>query len=93
MKTSKVRKILGPIATEFNAMNTGSWRLERPVVNLENCTFCGTCERYCPTDVITVTKSPKAVDIDMSYCKGCGICSDVCPKECIAMHDEKGGKV
>ena len=92
MKTPKVRKILGPIASEFTAMNTGSWRLERPVVDLEACIACGTCDKNCPANVITVVKSPKAVTIDMDYCKGCGICSDVCPKKCISMQSEKGGK-
>jgi 2-oxoacid:acceptor oxidoreductase delta subunit (pyruvate/2-ketoisovalerate family) len=91
MTASKTRKILGPCATEFTAMNTGSWRLERPVVDLNVCIACGTCERNCPADIIVVTKSPKNVVIDMNYCKGCGICSEVCPKNCIAMQDEKGG--
>ena len=93
MKTSKVRRILGPIASEFTAMNTGSWRLERPVIDLETCIACGICERNCPTNVITVTKSPKNIAINMNYCKGCGICSEVCSKKCIAMENEMGGRV
>jgi 2-oxoacid:acceptor oxidoreductase delta subunit (pyruvate/2-ketoisovalerate family) len=92
MTASKSCKILGPCATEFTAMNTGSWRLERPIVDMEVCIVCGTCERNCPTDVIVVTKSPKNVAIDMNYCKGCGVCSEVCPKKCIVMEGEKGGK-
>lgn len=92
MKASKTRKILGPIASEFTAMNTGSWRLERPVVDMDTCIVCGTCQRNCPADVIVVSKDPKGVAIDMNYCKGCGICSEVCPKNCIAMQAEKGGK-
>ena len=92
MKTSKVRKLLGPAATEFTAMTTGSWRIERPVVKLEDCISCKICERNCPTNVITVTKEPKSVFIEMDYCKGCGICSDVCAKSCIEMQLETGGK-
>jgi len=93
MKTSNVRKILGPVATEFAAMNTGSWRLERPVVDLDACIACGICERNCPPNVITVKKDPKSVVIDMDYCKGCGICSEVCSKNCIVMENENGGRV
>ena len=92
MKTSKARKILGPVATDFTAMNTGSWRLERPVVDLNTCISCGICERNCPTNVITVIKSPKTVDFDMDFCKGCGICSDVCPQKSITMQNETGGQ-
>lgn len=93
MKTLQTRKILGPIASEFSAMNTGSWRLERPVIDLDVCIACGICERNCPTDVITISKSPKSAVIDMNYCKGCGICSEVCSKKCIEMKTENGGRV
>jgi len=93
MKTSKARNILGPVATDFTAMNTGSWRLERPVVDLSICIACGICGRNCPADLITITKDPVNVTIDMNYCKGCGICSEVCTKKCIAMVNENGGAV
>lgn len=93
MKASSARKILGPVATEFTAMKTGSWRIDRPVVDMAACISCGTCERYCPTNVITVAKKPSAsVKFDYDYCKGCGICAEVCPKKCIRMVPEEGGK-
>jgi 2-oxoacid:acceptor oxidoreductase delta subunit (pyruvate/2-ketoisovalerate family) len=72
-------------------MKTGSWRIERPFINQDICIACGTCERNCPTNVITVDKEKKEkVSIDWDYCKGCGICSEVCPKSCIEMVSEKG---
>ncbi len=93
MKASNTRKILGPIATEYTAMNTGSWRINRPSVDMAQCISCGTCERYCPTNVITVTKKPDAsVKFNFDFCKGCGICAEVCPKKCIAMVPEQGGE-
>jgi 2-oxoacid:acceptor oxidoreductase delta subunit (pyruvate/2-ketoisovalerate family) len=91
MNVLKSRRILGPVAAEYTAMNTGSWRIERPRVNADICIGCGTCERYCPANIITVSKEPKIlVDIDMFFCKGCGICSEVCPKSCIEMVLEQG---
>lgn len=92
MNTSDSRRILGPVATEFTAMKTGSWRIERPVVEISSCSSCGTCERYCPANVVTVEKKPeKAVLFDYEYCKGCGICTEVCPKGSISMIPEAGG--
>ncbi len=90
--TSGKRALKGPVATVFMAANTGSWRLERPVINSEECIYCGTCQKFCPTDVITVTKAEddSSVVIDFDYCKGCGICANRCPKKCITMVPEEG---
>jgi 2-oxoacid:acceptor oxidoreductase delta subunit (pyruvate/2-ketoisovalerate family) len=89
-KTKKV--YYGPVATEFAATNTGIWRIVRPDVRLENCIFCGTCCKHCPTDVVTVEKdgANRGVHFDWAYCKGCGICANVCPKQCIEMLPEEG---
>ena len=89
--TSNNRKYLyGPVATMFSSANTGAWRAVRPVVNLANCTYCQVCEKHCPPDVITITRSRAAKDfaLDYTYCKGCGICAEVCPRQCIAMQPE-----
>jgi len=92
-RTNKSQKsnLYGPVATEFDGSNTGSWRLTRPVVSYDKCIKCGTCQIYCPTDVIRIRQDIETcVMIDMYYCKGCGICSNVCPKKCIEMMDERG---
>lgn len=89
-KTPKRCRVLGPVAYVYAAANTGSWRLERPKVNFSECIKCGTCERYCPTDVITIKKDQEeCVVIDFNYCKGCGICANECPKKCISMVSER----
>ena len=90
MKQSERFNFLGPCGTVFTASNTGSWRLERPKVDYASCIKCGTCQRYCPTDVITIDKeAEKCVSIDWNYCKGCGICANECPKHCISMISER----
>lgn len=92
-KKSKRCRVLGPVANVYAAANTGSWRIKRPQVNFEECIKCGTCERYCPTDVITIKKNEaECVQIDFNYCKGCGICANECPKKCISMVPERSGK-
>ncbi len=87
---SKSCKVFGPVATVFGSSNTGSWRLLRPVVNFGECIKCGTCERYCPVNVVEVHEDKdECVAIDLDYCKGCGICANECPRKCIAMVDER----
>lgn len=91
--TKKLKKcrVYGPVANVFAAANTGSWRIERPKVNFEACIKCGTCEKYCPTNVIDIKKDQiECVVIDFNYCKGCGICANECPKKCINMVPERG---
>lgn len=85
---------LGPVALEFASSHTGTWRIVRPSVDMEQCIACGICQKHCPTDVIVVTKRSKdegisSVEFDFDYCKGCGMCSNVCPKKAILMISER----
>jgi pyruvate ferredoxin oxidoreductase delta subunit len=72
--------------------NTGSWRVLRPVINLEACIpvkrkkkACFNCWLYCPDSVVSKTIPPV---INYDYCKGCGICAEECPAGAISMVDE-----
>jgi pyruvate ferredoxin oxidoreductase delta subunit len=72
--------------------DTGSWRVQRPVLNVEFCTaakrgreMCLNCWVFCPDCVVSRTVPPV---IDLEYCKGCGICAEECPTQAIAMVDE-----
>ena len=63
------------------------------------CTSCQICEKECPPQCITITKSkdkkpdylgkqqfyPEVFNIDISVCMGCQICVEVCPFESIKM--------
>lgn len=93
LKELKSTRVYGPVATEFGSSNTGSWRIERPVVDFNKCIKCGTCERFCPANVMEVFKDKKeCVHIDYYYCKGCGICANECPTKCIDMIEERSVK-
>jgi len=79
-----------PIVGE--AGKTGSWRTQRPKLNLEKCTVvkhnnhsCHLCWLYCPDVCVSRTIPPKA---DLDYCKGCGICANECPVGAIEMVPE-----
>jgi pyruvate ferredoxin oxidoreductase delta subunit len=67
---------------------TGSWRLQRPVINEEQCNRCGLCWVYCPDMAMTKTAEGR-YEPDLNYCKGCAICAEECPKNAILMVDEE----
>jgi 2-oxoacid:acceptor oxidoreductase delta subunit (pyruvate/2-ketoisovalerate family) len=96
-KSEKIKRVYGPCALVFCSTETGTWRILRPNIDDESCVYCGVCEKYCPTGVVTVQKAETAamkpptgmVAIDYAYCKGCGICANICPKDSISMIDER----
>jgi pyruvate ferredoxin oxidoreductase delta subunit len=71
---------------KFATRETGSWRTERPVIDLEICLGCNQCLAYCPEGVITIEKEKPMVDY--LFCKGCGICAYECPNTAIGMITE-----
>ena len=86
----KNKQLLGPVAAIFGSTDTGSWRILRPAVNYAECSKCGTCQKFCPTDVIVIKEDAvECIEIDWNYCNGCGICANVCVKKCITMIDEE----
>jgi pyruvate ferredoxin oxidoreductase gamma subunit len=61
---------------------TGTWRVERPIVNPSVCTRCGLCQVVCPDGAIALDAEGYPV-IDYDHCKGCMICRQVCPLDAI----------
>lgn len=66
---------------------TGGWRSNRPVVDLERCSHCMICWVFCPDGAIQIENS-KVVGIDLAHCKGCGICAEECPRKAVSMVEE-----
>lgn len=69
------------------ARHTGSWRIVRPLIDLDACTRCGICFAYCPDGAITLNAEGYPV-IDYDNCKGCMICHEECPVKCIQEQKE-----
>lgn len=76
----------GPIITGGTSREflTGSWRQERPYLDLKRCVHCMLCWLYCPDSSILVAGG-RVTGIDYEYCKGCGICAAVCPPKANAI--------
>jgi len=81
---------IGSIITEpgnASQYQTGSWRTEKPIIDLDQCNKCGLCYIFCP-DAAIKQNSEGYFEVDSFYCKGCGICAVECPKKAIAMVEE-----
>lgn len=74
---------------EFGTKETGSWRTERPVIDLSKCNFCSRCIDFCPEGVLREKNgAQRRLEVDLVFCKGCGICAEVCNLDAIAMEEE-----
>jgi len=49
----------------------------KPIIEVEICTGCGQCVKYCASQAVQLNKDKKAV-IDYDKCIGCGQCVAVC---------------
>ena len=53
--------------------------------NLENCIYCGICQRKCPADAISVIRESKTWELNPLRCIICGECVSPCPKKCLTL--------
>ena len=84
-KPSK-RRFLGACSLYYVAANTGSWRLEKPVVNPEVCVRCGICVSHCPVDgqaISFANGKDKPPVYDYKKCIRCYCCQEMCPQHAI----------
>ncbi len=93
---SKPRTKLNAGATITEAGNaagnrTGEWRTFRPVVDLDKCTGCGICVKFCPDNALKLVDvgGKKKVRVDYGHCKGCLICVGECPFKAYASEIER----
>ena len=52
-------------------------------IAIEDCIFCGLCQRKCPTAALAVDRNAKTWEINRLRCISCNCCSEVCPKKCL----------
>ncbi len=67
--------------------NTGGWRVQRPVVDMDRCTHCMICWVFCPDSAVLAGEG-RFLGFRLEHCKGCGICAHECPAKCIEMVPE-----
>lgn len=66
--------------SNFNSYTAtvASWRVEKPVFNIDVCIDCQNCWVWCPDSSI-LSRDKQMLGIDYDHCKGCGVCVEVCP--------------
>jgi len=57
-------------------------------IAVDDCIFCGICEKRCPTGAIKVDKSKTSWSIERFKCIQCSYCCEVCPKKCLKMDNQ-----
>lgn len=70
--------------------DTGSWRTERPEIDLAQCKRCFLCYLYCPEAAMRLD-AENFPHIDYDHCKGCLICYEECPTDAITRRLEAYG--
>ncbi len=68
------------IYSDYNSYTAtvASWRVEKPVFNIDVCIDCQNCWVWCP-DTSIISRDKQMLGIDYDHCKGCGVCAEVCP--------------
>lgn len=66
--------------SNFNSYTAtvASWRVIKPVFNMDVCIDCQNCWVWCPDSSI-LSRDKQMLGIDYDHCKGCEVCVEVCP--------------
>ncbi|MCB4742918.1 MAG: 4Fe-4S dicluster domain-containing protein [Sulfurovum sp.] len=66
--------------SHFNSYTAtvASWRVKKPVFNIDVCIDCQNCWVWCPDSSI-ISRDKQMLGIDYDHCKGCEVCVEVCP--------------
>jgi ech hydrogenase subunit F len=57
-------------------------------IEIDSCIFCGACQKRCPANAITVSRTPKSWSVNHYACIICGYCVEVCPKKCLLLRSD-----
>lgn len=56
---------------------------------IEDCIYCGICQKECPADAITVDRPNTTWELDAFRCITCNQCVLKCPRKCLSLTNER----
>lgn len=80
----------GPYTVQYPIKQKDKYERTRGkiAIDIDDCIFCGMCERRCPTGAIKVEKGKASWSIERLQCIQCNYCNEVCPKKCLKMDNQ-----
>ena len=95
LKITLKNLIHGPVTRKYPYEERDPFPGERGVIVMPDeskCIYCGICARKCPSNALTVTRTPEKVwKYERFRCILCGACTEACPKKCIEFAPRKQG--
>lgn len=85
------KRLFGRPATRLKPREPFAAARGRLTIDVDQCIFCGMCQRKCPAQAIAVDRGAKDWTLDPYACIICGACVDVCPKKCLKLTGEWRG--
>lgn len=79
--------IEGDLVDSFNITQ------EVPVIDTDQCTYCGKCAEYCHYNAIICIENPQYIEVMDELCHGCGACFVACSYDAITPKEVVLGKV
>ena len=77
----------GPVTRKYPYEKREAFPGERGVITMPDeskCVYCGICAKKCPSNALTVTRTPEKVwKYERFRCIVCGACVETCPKKCL----------
>lgn len=95
LKTLLFNLIKGPVTRKYPYEEREPFPGERGVILMTDqskCIYCGLCARKCPSDALSVTRTPEKIwKYERFRCILCGACVEACPKKCLDFGSRKQG--
>lgn len=87
MITTVLRNVLGGPVTRLSPRPPFKSARGHLDIAIDDCIFCGMCQRRCPADAIQVERAVKSWALNGFRCINCGECVSACPKKCLHLDD------